>query len=151
MQTHLSPSLLPETHWERADGQSWEWRRRVERLLRRSVQLQRTRTHLCQLVEGSREGHQLWTAPPHWVPACLQRSLPLPSHLVVHQQLECQDQPPGGFPLQTPHWPSYHGDSEEGWSCVRPTLTGTLTHSQTTHAVVNTSSLNVAIVVSEVT
>ena len=79
MQTHLSPSLLPETHWEWADGQRWEWRGRVERLLCRSVQLQWTRTHLCQLVEGSREGLQLWTAPPHWVPACLQRSPPLPT------------------------------------------------------------------------
>ena len=113
VQTHFSPSLLPETHWEWADGQRWEWRGRVERLLCRSVQLQRTRTHLCPLVEGSRESRQLWTAPPHWVPACLQRSPPLPSHLVVHQQLECQDQPPGWFPLQTPHWPSYHGDSSE--------------------------------------
>ena len=37
---------------------------------------------------------------------CLQKTnLNLPSHLMTHEQLECQDQPLGWSPFQTLHWP----------------------------------------------
>ena len=123
MQTHFSPSLLTETRCKWAGGQSGEWEEHVERLLGRSVQLRRRRTHL----------RRLWTALPRWVRACLQRTHPFfVFHLVVYQQLECQGQLPGWFPLQTLHWPSYHGDGREERVAYNPHWTRMHTHTTLT-------------------
>ena len=70
VQAHFFPSLLTETRYEWAGGQSGEWGEHVERLQGRSVQLGRTRTHLRSLVEVAGEDRQLKTGPLRDDAAC---------------------------------------------------------------------------------